>query len=293
MTILVLGDSGQLASHLKKLMPDAVYRGRASLNLADLEGISSAIESLAPSLIVNAAAYTAVDKAETKRDLAWRINTSAVAQIARTAATLNVPVLHVSTDYVFDGCKSTPYGVDDPFRPINVYGKSKLGGELALRTLWHKHWILRTSWVFSEYGTNFVKAILRLAATSDTLRVVADQYGRPTYAGDLARLIVSLLSTQEPQKALDYGTYHAVGGRTVSWHELAEAVIDVANEAGLLTRRPRVQAIATHEYARPAARPFNSSLEPSHELQPILGVAIDWESALKTAVRAAVNRTAT
>lgn len=284
MTILVLGSSGQLASHLKDLMPDAVYRGRTSLDLADLDRIPSALETLAPSLIVNAAGYTAVDKAETERDLAWRVNTAAVAIVARTAAVLDVPVLHVSTDYVFDGLKSSPYRVGDPFYPLNVYGKTKLAGELALRTLWHKHWIIRTSWVFSEYGVNFVRSILRLASTRDTLRVVADQYGRPTYAGDLASLIVSLLSTEDPHNNLAYGTYHAVGGRTVSWREFAEAIVNVADEMGLLARLPPVHAIPTREYPTPAARPLNSVLEPSPEVQILLGGAIDWESALRVVV---------
>src|SRR5690606_1943891 len=145
--------------------------------------------------IVNAAAYTAVDRAETERDLAWRINAEAPAELARAAERLSVPLVHVSTDYVFDGHNAEGYVESDPVAPLSVYGRSQLGGELAVATLCARHWILRTSWVFSEHGNNFPKTMLRLARDRDELRVVDDQRGRPTYAGDLADCIAGILDS--------------------------------------------------------------------------------------------------
>lgn len=280
MTVAVLGDSGQLASHLKELLPEAAFLGRSRLDLADVAAVSHTLKALAPTTIVNAAAYTAVDKAESEADVAWRVNVDAVAAAARIAAELDIPLLHVSTDYVFDGGKTAPYRADDPVRPINVYGTTKLGGELALRTLSRKHWILRTSWVFSEYGGNFVKTMLRLATTNDTLRVVADQHGRPTYAGDLASLIAALLSRHEPAADLPYGTYHAVGGPAVTWHEFAQVIFNVAVEQGLLPRRPVVRPIPTREFPTPALRPTNAVLAPSAELNA-LGICMNWRNGLE------------
>lgn len=284
MTVVVLGSSGQLASHLKEALPNAHFLGRASLDLTDLEAIPAALDALAPSAIVNAAAYTAVDKAESEADLAWRLNTEAVAAIARTAAWLDIPLVHVSTDYVFDGHKVDAYDVNDPIRPLSVYGSTKLGGELAVRTLCPMHWILRTSWVFSEHGANFVKTMLRLAAANDTLRVVADQRGRPTYAGDLASVIAALLSHADPTALLPYGTYHAVGGPVVSWHEFAETIFEAAQKRGLLARRPTVQPIPSSDYPTPAPRPYNSVLAPSEEIESALGIHMDWHRGLDIAL---------
>jgi dTDP-4-dehydrorhamnose reductase len=280
MTVLVLGASGQLARHLREFMPEATYLGRDSFDLTRPTGLSEAIEAVAPSAIINAAAYTAVDKAESERDLAWRINAEAVAVAARTATGLNVPLLHVSTDYVFDGEKKGGYLVDDPVRPINAYGMSKLGGELATRLLSPQSWILRTSWLFSEHGTNFVKTMLRLGSAHDALTVVADQYGRPTYARDLARLIVEIVVSKDSEDRLPFGTYHAVGGPVVSWHGFAEAIFELALKSHLLARRPLVTPIPASEYPTAARRPANSALEPSREIEDCFGLRFDWRSGL-------------
>jgi dTDP-4-dehydrorhamnose reductase len=283
MTVLVVGDSGQLASHLKTELPDATYRGRESLDLANPAAVGDAVEAAHPSAIVVAAAYTAVDKAESERALAWLVNVEAVAAIARTAAALDVPLLHISTDYVFDGRREGAYVVDDPVRPLNVYGVTKLAGELAVQALCMKHWLLRTSWVFSEHGTNFVKTMLRAAQGRQTLKVVADQRGRPTYAGDLARLIAEILRRRGTGGALAYGTYHAVGGPAVSWHDFALAIFAAAQRHGLLRERPVVRPIPTAEYPTAARRPMNSVLAPSVELDA-LGVSFDWTRALDQVV---------
>ena len=279
MKVLVLGESGQLARHLKELLPEASFWGRATFDLANLTELPAALRGFAPSVIVNAAAYSAVDKAEAEPSLAWRINADAVAVVANAAAELDIPLVHVSTDYVFDGRKTGEYLVDDPVQPLNVYGITKLAGELAVRALAPKHWILRTSWLFSEHGTNFVKTILRLARERDTLSVVADQRGRPTYAGDLARVVVELVKRGGAGNLVPYGTYHAVGGPVVSWHEFAEEIVRGAAERGLLTRRPAVKPIPSTEYWTVARRPLNSTLQPSEAMET-LGVRMDWRSRL-------------
>jgi dTDP-4-dehydrorhamnose reductase len=281
MTILVLGASGQVASHLRGLLRDAVYWGRQTFDLAGPSPLTVAIRELGPSVIVNAAAHTAVDQAESEADLAWRLNAEVPAAAARAAAALDIPFVQISTDYVFDGQKAGSYEVGDAVAPLNVYGATKLAGELATRTLCPKHWILRTSWVFSEHGTNFVKTILRLARTEPTLRVVADQHGRPTYAGDLARLIARLVAHDDDgAPALPYGTLHAVGGPATTWFGFAEAIVAEGSAQGLIDRRPEMVPITTAEYPLPARRPANSVLEPSADLAG----ALDWVAGLRTVV---------
>ena len=189
--------------------------------------------------------------------------------VRRLAAALDAPLVHVSTDYVFDGHRGDAYGVDDPVQPLNVYGVTKLAGELAVRTLCAKHWVLRTSWVFSEHGANFVKTMLRAAQSGKALRVVADQRGRPTYAGDLARLIGVIVRRRETKGALAYGTYHAVGGPAVSWHDFALAIFRAAQEHGLLRELPVETPIPTAEYPTPARRPMSAVLAPSIELDAL------------------------
>jgi dTDP-4-dehydrorhamnose reductase len=286
MTILVLGSSGQLARHLRDVLPDATYCGRDALDLGEPAAVTAAIEAMRPSAIVNAAGYTAVDKAESEPALAWRINAESVAAAALAATALAIPFVHVSTDYVFDGRKASGYVETDATNPLSVYGASKLGGELAARSLCKKSWILRVSWVFSEHGANFVKTMLRLAATRDELRVVADQRGRPTYAGDVAAAIAELLRRADSEARLPFGTYHAVGGPAVSWHEFANTIVEQAFARGMIAKRVPVRAITTEEYPTPARRPANSVLEPSGELERVSGITMDWSAGLATALTA-------
>jgi dTDP-4-dehydrorhamnose reductase len=286
MTILVLGSSGQLARHLRDLLPDATYCGRDSLDLAMPAAVAAKIEALKPSAIVNAAGHTAVDKAESEAAVAWRVNAESVAAAALAATKLDVPFLHVSTDYVFDGRKKADYVPQDATNPLGVYGATKLGGELAARALCKKSWILRASWVFSEHGANFVKTMLRLAATRDELRVVADQRGRPTYAGDLAAVIAAIVRRADEREPLPFGTYHAVGGPTVSWCEFAELIVEQAFQRGMIAKRVPVRPITTAEYPTPARRPANSALDPSPELERATGIAIDWKKGLTATLTA-------
>lgn len=276
---LILGSSGQLASHLRELLPGTAAWGRADLDLGSPETVAAAITEFAPTCIVNAAAYTAVDRAEVETETAWAINVTAVAEMARAAAKLGVPLIHISTDYVFSGKKPEPYLVDDDVAPINAYGRSKLGGELAVQSLCEQHFILRTSWVFSEHGSNFVKTMLRLAAERDTLRVVNDQFGVPTYAGDIARVVAALVAA-DSRPELPAGVYHAVGGPAVSWQSFAEQIIAGAREAGVIDSDVRVIGIPSSEYPTPAARPSNSRLSASPELAAVLGVPLDWQKGL-------------
>jgi len=280
--VLVIGRTGQLAQHLQLLLPAATYWDRTRADLAQPEKLQAQIEAFAPTAIVNAAAHTAVDKAESERDLAWRVNAEAPAAMARAAASGNVPLVQVSTDYVFDGSGERAYRESDAVSPQNVYGVTKLGGELAVRALAPRHWILRTSWVFSEYGHNFVKTMVRLGKDRPELKVVSDQRGRPTYAGDLARLIVALLTNPG---SVAPGTYHAGGphrdgNAPVSWCEFAGAILSKAQARGLIAKQPALTGIPTSQYPTPARRPANSVLEPNVALHSGTAVEFDWQRGL-------------
>jgi dTDP-4-dehydrorhamnose reductase len=278
MTTLVLGSSGQLAAHLRALWPDTQFWSRAEADLAAPAALRAKIESARPTAIVIAAAYTAVDKAESEPELAWRVNAEAPAEIARAAAALDVPLVHVSTDYVFDGGKPHPYVESDPVAPLNVYGRSKLGGELAVASIAKRYWILRTSWVFSEHGHNFVKTMLRLGRERDRLAVVNDQLGRPTYAGDLAAVIDQLLASSPG--TVPYGLHHVGGGPSTTWHAFAATIFAAALERGLLAHSPEVAGIPTTAYPTPARRPLSSVLAPSASLERACPGVVDWQAGL-------------
>jgi dTDP-4-dehydrorhamnose reductase len=284
MNVLVVGSSGQLATHLREFLPEATYLGRSSLDLTEPSQVTAKITALRPRAVVNAAGYTAVDKAESERTLAWLVNAESVAAIARAAAALEVPFVHISSDYVFDGRKTAEYKENDATSPLGVYGATKLAGEIATRVLCPRAWILRTSWLFSEHGANFVTTILRLASTRESLSVVADQRGRPTYARDLAKLIGTLLSRPGIEAQLPFGTYHATGGEIVSRQEFAARIVDGAFRRGLVAKRTPVYPITTADYVTAARRPANAALQPSTELGRILGAEMDWRLGLDRAL---------
>jgi len=277
MTVLVLGSTGQLARHLRELWPEATFWSRTEADLADPALLPERIQNVAPSVLVNAAAYTSVDKAESEADLAWRVNVEAPAAMARAARALGIPMIHVSTDYVFDGQKATPYVESDAVAPLGVYGRTKLAGELAVASLCPKHWILRTSWVFSEYGSNFVKTMLRLARERDRISVVDDQIGRPTYAGDLAGLINDLLRQKQ---MVPWGLHHVGGGAAVSWHAFAVTILDRAQRRGLIPHRAEIAGIPTSAYPTPAKRPLHSILQPSPGFPDSIQTRLDWSAGL-------------
>jgi dTDP-4-dehydrorhamnose reductase len=285
MSIVVLGARGQLARHLRRVMPEAAYWGRETLDIADLGALEDGLVQARPRAIINAAAYTAVDAAEHDRDAAWRLNAEAPAAIARFAEAAGATLVQVSTDYVFDGRAERPYAADAPVNPLSVYGASKLAGELAVRDLCTRHWVLRTSWLFGELGASFVGAVLRLARSGEPMRVVADQIGRPTYAGDLAAVIAALdLTAASPR--LPYGIYHATGGPIVSRHAFAERIVERACALGVLERAVPVGQITSAAFGAAAPRPLYSVLEESREIGESCDVRFDWEAGLDTTLAA-------
>ena len=258
--VLVTGGTGQVGTALQRLSAGRalVTPGRTELDLADPASIAAMVASRSWAAVVNAGAYTAVDKAESDVVPCWAVNALAPAALAEATRAAGIPLLHVSTDYVFDGSKPAPYEEGDPVAPVGVYGASKEGGEQAVRTANPRHIILRTAWVVSPDGANFVKTMLRLGTDRPELRVVADQHGCPTTADDIARAILTILDRVEQDSDGPWGTYHFVNAGEASWHELAEAVFARAATHG--RPAPTVTPIASADYPTPARRPANSRL---------------------------------
>lgn len=273
MRILVTGREGQVVSALGEEAGNHVILpvGRPKLDLANPVGLDALLAELAPDIVVSAAAYTAVDQAESEPDLAMAVNGVAPGLLAAAAARRNLPVIHLSTDYVFDGTKPTPYLETDPVGPQGVYGHTKLAGEQAVAAANPRHVILRTAWVYAHGGKNFVRTMLRLGADRPELRVVSDQLGCPTYATDLARAILAVAAQLPDRPAGDagYGVFHASGSGDTSWAGFASAIFDRAAAAG--ARPVRVVPIATADYPTPARRPANSRLD-CNKLNHVYGV---------------------
>jgi len=254
-TVLVFGRNGQVATELAAL-PDTLCLGRDQADLGDPEACAKAIHAHAPRAVINAAAYTAVDKAEDDEALATTINGHAPTAMAQACAALGIPLVHISTDYVFDGSGTAPWPTDAPTGPLGAYGRSKLAGEDGVRASGATHAILRTSWVVSAHGNNFVKTMLRLGAERDALTIVADQIGGPTAARDIAAAChtMALHLIDAPKKS---GTYHISGGPDCSWADFARTIFDHAGLACAVTDIP------SSDYPTPAARPANSRLDCS------------------------------
>ena len=235
-----------------------------------------------PDLAINLAAYTAVDRAESEPEAAWSVNCAGAAHVAVACEESATPLIHLSTDYVFDGRKTGAYLEDDAVGPLNVYGRSKEAGERAVRAALAWHVIFRTAWVFGAYGANFVKTMLRLAAERPVLRVVADQRGCPTAAADIAAALIVIAKHIERGEA-KWGTYHFVGADATSWHGFAEAIFYLA--APQLAARPQVEAISTDQYPTPARRPMNSVLD-CRKIEAAFGILPpSWRVGLASAIR--------
>jgi len=279
--ILLTGRNGQLGHELERALAplgEVVATGRAELDLSNLDAIGSAIERVRPDVIVNAAAYTAVDQAESERAAAFRVNAEAVGRIGEAAARRGALVLHYSTDYIFDGAKSTPYTEEDPPHPLNVYGESKLAGERSLAASGCRHLILRTGWVYESRGRNFLLTILRLARERDELRVVGDQVGSPTAARDLADASAKLLAMAE----IPTGTWHLTAAGQCSWFEFAREILVLSGNT-----RSRLTQITTAEYPTAARRPRYSVLS-CEKLKRACGIALPhWREALVRVLREA------
>lgn len=281
MKLLVLGAGGQVGRELCRLAWPAGYRlaafDRDGVDIAQREPVFAAVARERPDVVINAAAYTAVDRAESEPEQAWAGNCTGPAVLAAACHAAGIPLVHLSTDYVFDGSKPGPYREDDPVSPLGVYGASKEAGDRAVREALARHVILRTAWVYSAHGHNFVKTMLRLAADRPVLRVVADQTGSPTSAADIAAAIGEIVQRLASGEA-KWGTYHFAGGGAVTWHGFAEAIFDIA--VPWRGPPPRVEPITTAEYPTPARRPANSVLDCGRIGEAYGIVPRPWRAAL-------------
>jgi len=282
--ILLTGAAGQLGFELARLLTahgEVEALDRAALDLADAHAVSAAVRRVRPQIIVNAAGYTAVDRAESEPALADAINARAPAVLADEAKRLDALLIHYSTDYVFDGNSREPYREEDQTKPLNVYGSSKLAGERAITAAGAAHLILRTSWIYGLHGQNFLLTMRRLAATRDELRVVADQFGVPNWSRVLAEATASLVSRGPATLAKKTGIYHLSGHGRASWFDFARAIFDDAD-------RPRVVPITTAEYPTPARRPASAVLA-TDKFEAAFGFALpDWHEMLAACKATAV-----
>lgn len=288
MRLVLTGRTGQVGAELERALAplgEVIAPGRAELDLSHPEALGEAVRRLQPDIIVNAAAYTAVDAAEKDEAQAARVNAAAPQALAREAARSGALLVHYSTDYVFDGAGGTPYDEDHPPRPLSAYGRTKLAGEEAIRRSGCRHLILRTAWVYAPRGRNFLLTMLRLAGERPELRVVADQAGSPTSARAIALGTAQVLQQALAGAGKPLGTYHMTCGGTVSWHGFASRIVEQASTLGLCRRVP-VRPITTAEYPTPAARPAYSVLS-NEKLLRDYGVRLpSWEAALDECLRA-------
>lgn len=266
MRVLVFGAAGQVGHEVcRAAWPasvDLTPLGRTGGDISKPTAVDGLIRRQRPDLVINLAAYTAVDRAESEPELAWAVNCAGAAHIAAACGDHGAALIQLSTDYVFDGTKPEPYREDDPVNPLGVYGRSKEGGERAVRAAAERHIILRSAWVYGAQGANFVKTMLRLGAERPVLRVVADQRGCPTAARDIASALVAI-ARQVEQGTASWGTFHFAGGGATSWHEFAEEIVEQAARSSAWRGGPKpgVEAITTDQYPTPARRPMNSVLD--------------------------------
>ncbi len=287
MRLLVTGRDGQVVRALRAKSGgdvEVIALGRPELDLSQPETLGAVVARVKPDVIVNAAAYTMVDKAEEEEALATTINGEAAGALARAAAELGIPIVQISTDYVFDGTKPSPYVETDPVAPIGAYGRAKLAGERAVAAAQPNHAILRTSWVYDGEGKNFLKTMLRLAETRDELGVVADQIGAPSYAPDIADAVIAVArNLRDDPRPARCGVFHMTGAGETSWAGFAKEIFRLSAEAG--GPSARVREIATADYPTPAKRPANSRLN-CDRLAAAHGARLpDWRDALKRCMK--------
>ncbi|MCF6218694.1 MAG: dTDP-4-dehydrorhamnose reductase [Gammaproteobacteria bacterium] len=260
MKVLITGSQGQVGRELMALAAshgcEAVGFERNTLDITDQVAVQKTVAQQQPDAVINAAAYTAVDKAESDAEAALAVNATAVGYLAQACADLKIPLVHISTDYVFDGSKQGAYFEGDALSPLGVYGETKLAGEEAVKTMCSAYYILRTSWVFSPHGSNFVKTMLRLAAERETLGVVADQHGKPTSAQEIAKTVYRMLMSNKRA----WGTYHIAQPNVTTWFDFAEAIFLEAKNQHMALKISTLNAIASKDYSTPAKRPVNSEL---------------------------------
>lgn len=287
--VLLTGANGQVGNEIKRKVPDFVdliSLDKQALDITSMTAIELAFVEHKPDYVINAAAYTAVDRAEKEPELAYAINATGVLHLADKCHKASIPLIHISTDYVFDGNNQKPYKETDAVSPLGVYGKSKWEGEEAVRHTLQRHIILRTSWVFGYSGNNFVKTMLRLAKEQFTLRVVSDQYGCPTAAGDIAATIWQMMK-QINQSSVDnipWGTYHFVNANDVTWYAFTKKIIDIAKLYTTLAVKD-ITAITTADYPTLVKRPAYSVLDCEKISQFFAIYPRSWEEALTEVIR--------
>jgi dTDP-4-dehydrorhamnose reductase len=277
MRILVLGRTGQVGRELSRVgwprEHHLIQIGREACDLADVGVVRRTVRENAPDIVINAAAYTAVDRAESEPELAGRINRDAPAAMAEVCEAIGAALIQLSTDYVFDGSKSGAYSEDDPVAPLSVYGRTKAEGETAIRNAAKAHVIVRTSWIFAAHGTNFVRSMLRLASEGAELRIVGDQRGAPTAARDVADAIGSIVKSLAKGDSV-WGTYHFTSGEPTTWYDFARAIVDLSGQ------QAKVVPITTSEFGPAARRPSNSILDCGRILRHFGIAQPSWRQAL-------------
>lgn len=285
MKILVTGANGQVGSELVQQGTlqgvQIIATGKAELDITQSEAVKNKIFAEQPNMVINASAYTAVDRAEEEVGQAFAINRNGPEHLALACAEQKIPLLHLSTDYVFDGLQKSPYVETDRPNPSGIYGKSKRDGELAIEAHHDQHYIIRVAWVFGASGQNFVRTMMRLAKAHDNLKVVSDQMGGPTWAQDIARLLLLMAKRTSNNQAIPWGTYHYMGAPPTTWHGFATTLFHKAQELGMLTATPEIKAITTEEYPTPAKRPPNSVLDCEKICRALNITQPDWKIGLE------------
>lgn len=286
MRILITGCCGQVGSSMTEQLANyesikVLALDREQLDITNQYAINKTVTEFEPSIIINTAAYTAVDKAEEEIALSYAINRDGPKYLALAAQSVGAAMLHISTDYVFAGTKAGEYLETDTTNPQSVYGKSKLAGEVAVAKSCEKYIILRTSWVFGKNGNNFVKTMLRLGKIRDELSIVGDQFGGPTYSGDIANVLIQIAQSITNGDIVEFGVYHYSGLPHVSWFKFAEAIFDVAIEQGIFANKPNLTSITSTQYPTPAKRPNNSRLNTNKITRVFSIEASDWMDALR------------
>ena len=289
MRVLITGAQGQVGQELMLSAPPSWQVsafGSQQLDISDAQRVLDNIRQVQPQLIINAAAYTAVDKAESDSDRAYAVNQQGAHNLATAAQSIDCPLLHISTDYVFDGKHKQPYTEHDTPAPNSVYGDSKWQGEQAITAICRQYIILRTSWVFGLHGNNFVKTMLRLGQERDALSIVSDQIGGPTSARSIAQALWQIAQQYQSNASCPWGIYHFSGAPTCSWYDFAEEIFAQAAELQLITNIPRLKAITSSDYPTPAQRPAYSVLDNTKINQQLNIAQSDWKNELNSVLRA-------
>ncbi len=286
MRVLITGCYGQVGYCLTQQLADkesttVLALDRDRLDITNQDSVNTIVDDFKPTIIINAAAHTAVDKAEEEVELSYAINRDGPKYLAQAAKNVGAAILHISTDYVFEGNKVGEYAESDTTNPQGVYGESKLAGEISVAEACDKHIILRTAWVFGENGNNFVKTMLRLGATRNELSIVGDQFGGPTYAGDIANALIQIAKRITEGEAVEYGVYHYSGLPHVSWFEFADTIFDSALKQKVISNKPSLMSITTEQYPTPAKRPSNSCLSTNKITTAFSIETSDWQEVLK------------